>query len=255
MSTLPTTAELSERVERILAACGAAERTGELAARTPITGGSLGAAGSPPMSTAPSRSRWQAFRTWRTTPAPVRGNLVRRLGELLREHKDDLGALVSIEAGKITSEGLGEVQEMIDICEFAVGSVAPAARSDDRQRATRSPPDGDLAPDGAVRRRDRLQLPGGGVVVERRAGAGVWQPGAVEAVGQDPVDGGRLRRAVPPCRRRRRCARRSQPGAAGWRRGGRSAGGARGRRHRVGHRVDPNGSRGGARSWRAASAG
>jgi aldehyde dehydrogenase (NAD+) len=51
----------------------------------------------------------------------VRGNLVRRLGELLREHKDELGELVSIEAGKIRSEGQGEVQEMIDICDFAVG--------------------------------------------------------------------------------------------------------------------------------------
>ena len=63
----------------------------------------------------------EAFGTWRTTPAPVRGNLVRRLGELLRERKAELGELVSIEAGKIRSEGLGEVQEMIDICDFAVG--------------------------------------------------------------------------------------------------------------------------------------
>ena len=54
-------------------------------------------------------------------PAPVRGALVRELATLLREHKDDLGALVSIEAGKIRSEGLGEVQEMIDICDLAVG--------------------------------------------------------------------------------------------------------------------------------------
>jgi aldehyde dehydrogenase (NAD+) len=54
-------------------------------------------------------------------PAPVRGRLIRELGELLREHKDDLGALVSIEAGKIRSEGLGEVQEMIDICDLAIG--------------------------------------------------------------------------------------------------------------------------------------
>ena len=51
----------------------------------------------------------------------MRGQLVRQLGELLREHKEDLGTLVSIEAGKILSEGLGEVQEMIDICDFAVG--------------------------------------------------------------------------------------------------------------------------------------
>jgi aldehyde dehydrogenase (NAD+) len=63
----------------------------------------------------------EAFRTWRTVPAPVRGGLVRRFGELLREHKDDLGTLVSLEVGKITSEARGEVQEMIDICEFAVG--------------------------------------------------------------------------------------------------------------------------------------
>ena len=62
-----------------------------------------------------------AFRQWRTVPAPVRGGLVRRFGELLRRHKEDLGTLVSLEVGKITSEALGEVQEMIDICEFAVG--------------------------------------------------------------------------------------------------------------------------------------
>ncbi|HWO08849.1 MAG TPA: aldehyde dehydrogenase family protein [Polyangiaceae bacterium] len=62
-----------------------------------------------------------AFEAWRVVPAPERGRLVRRLGEVLREHKADLAALVSLEAGKITSEALGEVQEMIDICEFAVG--------------------------------------------------------------------------------------------------------------------------------------
>jgi aldehyde dehydrogenase (NAD+) len=61
------------------------------------------------------------FRRWRTVPAPRRGELVRRLGALLREHKEPLGELVSLEVGKIRSEGLGEVQEMIDICEFAVG--------------------------------------------------------------------------------------------------------------------------------------
>ncbi|MBX3596068.1 MAG: aldehyde dehydrogenase family protein [Rhizobiaceae bacterium] len=62
-----------------------------------------------------------AFRDWRLVPAPRRGELVRLLGEELRAAKSDLGRLVSIEAGKITSEGLGEVQEMIDICDFAVG--------------------------------------------------------------------------------------------------------------------------------------
>ena len=62
-----------------------------------------------------------AFRQWRLVPAPKRGELVRRIGQKLRERKDDLAALVSWEAGKITQESLGEVQEMIDVCDFAVG--------------------------------------------------------------------------------------------------------------------------------------
>ena len=63
----------------------------------------------------------EAFKAWRMVPPPKRGELVRLLGEELRAAKADLGRLVSIEAGKIASEGLGEVQEMIDICDFAVG--------------------------------------------------------------------------------------------------------------------------------------
>ena len=63
----------------------------------------------------------EAFTIWRTVPAPRRGELVRLFGEVLRRHKAALGELVSWEAGKITQEGLGEVQEMIDICDFAVG--------------------------------------------------------------------------------------------------------------------------------------
>ena len=62
-----------------------------------------------------------AFRAWRDVPAPRRGELVRLFGEELRAAKDDLATLVTIEAGKIPSEGAGEVQEMIDICDFAVG--------------------------------------------------------------------------------------------------------------------------------------
>lgn len=62
-----------------------------------------------------------AFAAWRQVPAPRRGELVRLLGEELRAAKEALGAVVTLEAGKITSEGLGEVQEMIDICDFAVG--------------------------------------------------------------------------------------------------------------------------------------
>jgi len=59
--------------------------------------------------------------SWALMPAPARGEIVRRFGEVLREHKTALGRLVSLESGKILQEGLGEVQEMIDICDFAVG--------------------------------------------------------------------------------------------------------------------------------------
>ncbi|MEE9362391.1 MAG: aldehyde dehydrogenase family protein [Cellulophaga sp.] len=63
----------------------------------------------------------EAFKTWRTKPAPLRGEIVRQFGEKLRVHKEALGKLVSYEMGKSYQEGLGEVQEMIDICDFAVG--------------------------------------------------------------------------------------------------------------------------------------
>jgi len=61
------------------------------------------------------------FKTWRMVPAPKRGDLVRDLGNVLRENKEPLGELVSMEMGKIRVEGMGEVQEMIDICDFSVG--------------------------------------------------------------------------------------------------------------------------------------
>src|SRR5262249_12812709 len=63
----------------------------------------------------------EAFLKWRVTPGPVRGDTVRRLGNALRELKHELGQLVTLETGKIVAEGEGEVQEMIDICDFAVG--------------------------------------------------------------------------------------------------------------------------------------
>ncbi len=66
-------------------------------------------------------SSQEAFETWRMTPAPERGEIVRQIGNKLREYKDPLGKLISYEMGKIYQEGLGEVQEMIDICDFAVG--------------------------------------------------------------------------------------------------------------------------------------
>ncbi|MDT4979860.1 MAG: aldehyde dehydrogenase [Pseudonocardiales bacterium] len=123
--TVPTHDALVAETTAILSRLGVDElpHDGELIARSPITGGELGRvhAHTADEVAAIVGDAHEAFRTWRNVPAPVRGQLVRELGELLREHKADLGALVSIEAGKIRSEGLGEVQEMIDICDLAVG--------------------------------------------------------------------------------------------------------------------------------------
>jgi aldehyde dehydrogenase (NAD+) len=67
------------------------------------------------------RSAESAFKQWRLMPAPQRGEIVRQVGEALRKYKEPLGKLVSFEMGKSLQEGYGEVQEMIDICDFAVG--------------------------------------------------------------------------------------------------------------------------------------
>ncbi|MCU1497954.1 MAG: Aldehyde dehydrogenase family 7 er [Acidimicrobiales bacterium] len=107
----------------LAAGAGSGAGAGTIPLRSPITGtthGSVVAADMAGVHTAVDRAS-AAFATWRTTPPPVRGELVRRFGDLLRAHKDDLGELVTVEAGKIRSEGLGEVQEMIDVCDLAVG--------------------------------------------------------------------------------------------------------------------------------------
>jgi len=96
---------------------------GDLLVHSPLTGEQIAAV--PTSSAADVEAAvdqaHQAFLQWRNVPAPRRGELVRLFGNALRVHKDDLARLVSIEAGKIPSEGAGEVQEMIDICDFAVG--------------------------------------------------------------------------------------------------------------------------------------
>jgi aldehyde dehydrogenase (NAD+) len=127
-TSLPTAAELRTATRAAFDAIGARTDLAEpgvhgLQASTPVTGDILFtvAESTPEQTRVAIDEAAQAFSTWRTTPAPVRGQLVARLGELLREHKADVATLVTVEAGKITSEALGEVQEMIDICEFAVG--------------------------------------------------------------------------------------------------------------------------------------
>lgn len=93
---------------------------GELVSCSPIDGNEIGrvAEGDPAAACAAAA---EAFLAWRTVPAPRRGELVRLLGEELRAAKEPLARMVTLEAGKIVSESLGEVQEMIDICDFAVG--------------------------------------------------------------------------------------------------------------------------------------
>ena len=94
-----------------------------LAARSPIDGSIIGylRADTPEEAKTKIARAAAAFKQWRLVPAPRRGEFVRLLGEELRAAKADLGRLVTLEAGKIVSEGLGEVQEMIDICDYAVG--------------------------------------------------------------------------------------------------------------------------------------
>jgi aldehyde dehydrogenase (NAD+) len=125
---LMTTEQLRARVRTAFDAIGVATGLGEpdgpgLPASTPITGEVLFtvAPTTPERADRTIAEAAQAFSVWRSTPAPVRGALVARLGELLRTHKDELATLVTVEVGKIASEAAGEVQEMIDVCRFAVG--------------------------------------------------------------------------------------------------------------------------------------
>ncbi|HWT97106.1 MAG TPA: aldehyde dehydrogenase family protein, partial [Terriglobales bacterium] len=96
---------------------------GDLVAHSPIDGSVLAKVKTDSKAAAEKKIARadEAFKAWRAVPAPQRGELIRLFGEELRAHKAELGALVSHEVGKIVQEGLGEVQEMIDICDFAVG--------------------------------------------------------------------------------------------------------------------------------------
>ena len=110
---------IAQEAEQILADFGL-RSSGKLVSRSPIDGAEIGriSVGDPARACAAAA---QAFTQWRVVPAPRRGELVRILGEELRKDKPRLADLVTLEAGKIVQESLGEVQEMIDICDFAVG--------------------------------------------------------------------------------------------------------------------------------------
>lgn len=112
--------------QQIIAACklSASETTGgTLRVTTPIDGSEIAKVKVHSVQDAEAMiaKGVEAFKIWRKVPAPRRGELVRLLGEELRAEKENLGRLVTLECGKIYQEGLGEVQEMIDICDFAVG--------------------------------------------------------------------------------------------------------------------------------------
>jgi aldehyde dehydrogenase (NAD+) len=105
------------------AGLGGLASDGWMAVRSPIDGAEIGRVREASVEEAGDailRAR-RAFAAWREVPAPRRGELVRLFGQELRAAKEDLAAVVTLEAGKIVPESLGEVQEMIDICDFAVG--------------------------------------------------------------------------------------------------------------------------------------
>jgi aldehyde dehydrogenase (NAD+) len=124
---MPTlTMSLTEEAQHLLAAIGvpaAAYTEGDLIVRSPISGEEIARVTqtTPEQATEALAQAQRAFAVWRTVPAPRRGELVRILGEELRAELPNLGRLVTIENGKLLSEGYGEVQEMIDICVFAAG--------------------------------------------------------------------------------------------------------------------------------------
>ena len=107
----------------LLTALGVAANDGPHVVHSPIDGSEIGRVAFDDAKSIDAKiaASAEAFRVWREVPAPRRGELVRLFGEELRTHKEQLGRLVTLEAGKILQEGLGEVQEMIDICDFAVG--------------------------------------------------------------------------------------------------------------------------------------
>ncbi len=153
MADSPTSkaAPIAAQVDQLLQHLGvpvAHYTEGDLLVRSPISGETVAHARqtTPAEADAAIGRAHAAFQIWRSVPAPRRGELVRLLGEELRAAKDELGLLVTLEAGKVTSEGAGEVQEMIDICDFAVGlsrqlygSTMPTERAEHRMMETWHP--------------------------------------------------------------------------------------------------------------------
>ena len=150
MSTAITN-QIAEETAALLEELGVPKHAytdGDLEIRTPITGEVIAHVQTTPPAAAAAAiaATHEGYLKWREVPAPRRGELVRLLGEELREHREALGRLVTIEAGKILSEGVGEVQEMVDICVFAAGlsrqlagQTLPSERASHRMMETWHP--------------------------------------------------------------------------------------------------------------------
>ena len=197
----------------------------------------------------------EAFLQWRTVPAPRRGELVRLLGEELRAAKEPLARLVTLEAGKIVQEGLGEVQEMIDICDFAVGlsrqlyGLTIASERPNHRMIEQWHPLGPVLvisafnfPVAVWAWNAALALVCGDPVI--------WKPSEKTPLMRRGGDGAGGARAGAV----RRCAGRAAAMRPGRARGRRGAGRRSAHRAGVGDRIDRDGPRGRARAWRSGSA-
>ena len=236
---LPPTDHLRALAVGALQRCGVAPGS-TAPARTPITGEGLGAfgAGRRPRRCARPCGRRRSARGARHR-RPSRGEVVRRFGNLVRDHLDDLATLISVEVGKITAEARGEVQEVIDVCDFAVGLS--------RQLYGRS-----IASERPAHRLTETWQPLGpvGVVTAFNFPAAVWAwnaaialvargPGGVEAEPVDAAHRARLRRAAATGAAER--AARSRPGRARRRRRGGGDGRRRSPAVAQRHRLDGDG--------------
>ena len=130
----------------------------------------------------------EAFEKWRVTPGPVRGETVRQLGNALREQKEDLGKLVSLEIGQDSRRGQRRSAGDDRHLRLRRRPIAHALRPDDSIGAPESSPDGAVASARRGRRHLGVQFPGRGLVVERGAGGGLRRRHRLEAVGKDSAD-------------------------------------------------------------------
>ena len=211
-------------LERLGIAGVAAPDAGELESRNPATGEVLGRvrlATEQDYERAIERAT-EVLQRWRMLPAPQRGQIVREIGDELRRHKDDLGALVTLEMGKILAEGRGEVQEMIDIADFAVGLSRQLTGLTMHSERPRHRMYEQWHPLGCDRRDLGIQFSGGGLVLECADRGRVRRLRGLEALAQNSFDrdcGQKICDACPgPARMAGRVQSDHRRGSRGWER-------------------------------------